>query len=178
LYEQFGSALAGDSLNQFYKMTLDSGVPVGRSFWVGIRQTDPEPIGIGIDYNNFNTRVMWDSLQTWVGSNLQGTLMMRLNLSKGNPVPFFLNESPTSVNGDLSIWPNPAGSEMLWWKHSGERNGDILIYDALGQLVFQSTYEGQTGQFQLPFLPASGVYKVIFKGRTGGFYQSQSCRIP
>lgn len=156
LYEQFGSALVSDSLNGFLKIPLDSAIAVDKTFWIGLRQTDPEPIGLGIDYNNFNTRAMWDSLQYWVPSNVQGTLMMRLTLSKGSPVPLQVN--PTA--GDAAratVWPNPVTGNGIHWKTSGNQEDlSVQLYDGLGRGV--ASGNGQDGYLRIPDNLPDGIY--------------------
>lgn len=156
LYEQFGSALVSDSLNGFLKIPLDSAIAVDKTFWIGLRQTDPEPIGLGIDYNNFNTRAMWDSLQYWVPSNVQGTLMMRLTLSKGSPVPFQVN--PTDADAArASVWPNPVTGNALHWKREENQNGQpVQLFDGLGREV--ASGDGQDGYLRIPDHLPDGIY--------------------
>lgn len=169
LYEQFGSALVSDSLNGFLKIPLDSAIAVDRSFWIGLRQTDPEPIGIGIDYNNNNTRIVWDSLQFWVPSNVSGTLMMRVNLSKGNPIPFSETPSVMPVGPQLQIWPNPTVGDYLHWKFDATESQQIEILDIQGRVIFSDQDLGDTGTIFLPGDFPNGLYTIRFINSTGTY---------
>lgn len=162
LYEQFGSALVSDSLNGFLKIPLDSAIAVDRSFWIGLRQTDPEPIGIGVDYNNNNTRIVWDSLQFWVPSNVTGTLMMRVNLSKGNPVPFSETVSGESSKHAIHLWPNPASGNELNWKFEMPGLNRIEIMDSQGRLLLSEKLKLEAGVISLPNDIPNGIYNIIF----------------
>jgi len=167
LYEQFGSALVSDSLNGFLKISLDSAIAVERSFWVGLRQTDPEPIGLGIDYNNNNTRISWDSLQFWVPSNVGGTLMIRLNLSKGNPVPFSWDTHQVEDQTQIAVWPNPTQGNSFQWSTQNGPIHRIELYDLQGRVLSTEKVDSDSGRINLPATIDSGLYNIVFYNKSG-----------
>ena len=167
LYEQFGSALVSDSLNGFLKISLDSAIAVERSFWVGLRQTDPEPIGLGIDYNNNNTRISWDSLQFWVPSNVGGTLMIRLNLSKGNPVPFSWDTHQVEDRTQIAVWPNPTQGNSFQWSTQNGPIHRIELYDLQGRVLSTEKVDSDSGRINLPATIDSGLYNIVFYNKSG-----------
>jgi len=144
IYEQFAAALVLDSVNSFFKIALDSLIPVGNTFWVGLKQTDPEPIGLGLDFNHNNTRIMWDSLQVWVQSSVSATLMIRLLLSKGEPVPFGMNKKGEAGAG-FQIWPNPFQGNKLFWKQDLVSHGYFHLFDLMGRERTVYFFEGSKG---------------------------------
>lgn len=167
IYEQFAAALVSDSINGFLKIPLDSSIAVGTTFWVGLRQTDPEPVGIGLDFNHNNTRIVWDSLQNWVSSNVNGTLMIRLILSAGNPIPFDA-EDTLSASGEVQVWPNPVqGSEIQWGNFSSGTFSRIKLLNSIGQVLLQSEIQGGEGRLHLPPMLPDGVYLLEFSGPEG-----------
>ena len=157
LYEQFSAALIPDSLNQFHSIALDSMLAVGRSFWVGIRQTDPEPIGIGLDFNHANTRMVWDSLQTWVKSNVSATMMVRLVLSKGTTIPAH-TFTDTQESTFFTVYPNPIADYTLNWFRSDIGPAIFTLYDLQGKAQWEWPTQEAQGTTILPASISSGIY--------------------
>lgn len=135
LYEQFAAAIVGDSINQFFYVKFDSLIPVNTRMWLGIRQTDIQPIGIGVDFNNANTAIKWDSLQNWVPSQVNGTLLLRPVLSGGQPIPY--GRERDQIGEGVNIYPNPvrAGGQL----HLSEAGEILNLISATGQEIFLNT---------------------------------------
>lgn len=177
IYEQFSAALIPDSLNQFHTIALDSMIPVGRAFWVGIRQTDPQPIGIGLDFNHANTRAVWDSLQTWVKSNVLGTLMIRLILSKGTVVPV-ATDAMIEGDSEFSVYPNPVQNQTLNWYRRNTGTATCTLYDMQGKSHYAFDIEAHKGSTNLPDQLPTGIYILTYRNQQTNFIQRVRVHIP
>ena len=114
------------------------------------------------DYNNNNIRIVWDSLQFWVPSNVTGTLMMRVNLSKGNPVPFSEMPWVERPNEVIQLWPNPSLGNELHWKCNLPELNRIEIIDGQGRLLVSQKVQSEAGVISLPADITNGIYNIVF----------------
>mgnify|MGYP003580112186 CR=1 FL=1 len=58
----------------------------------------------------------------------------------------------------LSLWPNPAGSQ-LYFSRSTPEPVDLRMFDATGRLVLEQTVKATTGDIDVSFLQP-GIYLV------------------
>ncbi|MDX2246679.1 MAG: hypothetical protein SF052_07890 [Bacteroidia bacterium] len=103
----------GSSPNHFQRYALSAPLAVPETFWVGVQQTDTDPLGVGFDYNYDNdSYTYWDSLGHWVNTRLGGCLMIRAEMYNTTPLPTGLDK-PLSVP-EVKIFPHPiSGNEVI-----------------------------------------------------------------
>ncbi len=151
-----------DSLYEFHTYYLDSIVPVSGIFYVGWIQTTDDNLNIGLDrYNNARENIFYNTSGEWMGSLVEGSLLIRPVLGKkihDYPVP------PVKSSNTLIIQPNPAKSayfvKLLIPKDfcSLSDYDDLIvnIFNLYGQSILTSRFKEN---FYIPQL-SKGMYIV------------------
>ncbi|MEZ4774515.1 MAG: T9SS type A sorting domain-containing protein [Bacteroidia bacterium] len=96
----------GNTPNHFQRFPLSTPLQVPQTFWVGVQQTDTEPLGVGFDFNYDNDAyTFWDSLGHWVNTRMGGCLMIRAEMYNTTALATSIEKSvsPPLVN----LFPNP-----------------------------------------------------------------------
>lgn len=122
-------------------------VPVGETFYVGMRQINEERLNIGFDKNHNNQDNIFFSVDggnSWNNSNFEGSLMMRpiinSNLNYLLGVPEFIKEIEEI---EVNLFPNPAQTEFTVQTSFG-KPVDIIVFDLNGRKVLQGKTEQKT----------------------------------
>lgn len=168
LISQIGTAkvIYGDSLNHFQRFELDQPVVLPDTFWVGIKQADGLPVGVGYDRTTTRHFTYWDSAGVWTLSRLGGSPMIRPEIripETSTAIASILNTSDLS----LSISPQPSEHKLVS-VHLGEalNSSEISIFDIQGRLVTKYQYGGSSLseiQIHIPEIN-SGLYWLKVKG--------------
>ena len=165
LYEQYGgmNVSYGEGRNNYIRLSLDSIIPLPDTCWIGLTQPDNVPIGVGFDLNrNAGTTIFRDSLGSWQPFFVNGSLMIRPELS-GTPLVL------SRYNENTPVWklaPNPA-SDYFWITSSDifHPNISLSIQNAMGQKISaESIFEGNRIGCFISDLP-SGWYFVTILNR-------------
>lgn len=140
--------------NIFWRQKLTKPTAVGKTFYIGWRQSSAAVIAAGLDKNtNSGGKMYYNVNGTWTrNTSIVGNLMMRPIFGQG------ANQNPTGLEEprELSIYPNPTqGSFVIEGQIS-----QLVIYDITGRPVrFASESSEEETRIQL-HQPASGMYIV------------------
>ncbi len=141
------------SLNSFNRYPLANPVVVDTLFWVGIRQIDGVPLGVGFDRNFGAAELYYEATNgDFVLSTNVGALMIRpefghkrLSVGQENPRPRLAPLVRTFPNpwreGDLAL--RLEGNE-------GFKNLHIKIYDLNGRIQFEQDWPAGGAIMHLP----------------------------
>lgn len=131
------------------------GLPAG-SFYVGMRQIDPEPLNIGFDRNTPHPDKVFFSLNggaNWTNSSLQGVPMIRPLIQTQDNINLSVEEQVKEIS--WGVFPNPTeGIVRIDWRSEGSFPGAVLV-DAQGRIIL--TVSSDNPQFDLSDAP-SGLY--------------------
>lgn len=175
LHEQFSNVNYGITENSFFvrypiKNTATQKlepIAVQDSFIVGVIQLDDKLLGVGYDFSyNNNARVTYDSAGVWRNSQLNGTLLIRPELTSGSV--FSSRSTLAKRTVSLQLYPNPTQAN-----HSIFLKGlppdtyariEWILSDATGRIIHQvETVPGtQVAQLQLPNI-TTGIYSLQTK---------------
>ncbi|MEM6632203.1 MAG: T9SS type A sorting domain-containing protein [Bacteroidota bacterium] len=170
LYNQSGFQVTyGDSLNHFERYELAEPVLLPDTFWVGLRQIDGVPIGIGLDRNATPGFLYWDSIGVWTQSKITGLPMVRAEIQQEGNFP---TASTPSILSQISIFPNPLPSfQRDLFLETGPLfgKGYLSLYDVEGRKIWerQRDFHGtQAISLDLPASLKAGIYffQVRFAG--------------
>ena len=172
------------SLNEFARYQLLAPVLVPETFWVGVRQSDGMPLGVGFDRQCLSGKTYFeDANGDFVLSSNSGCLMIRPEFAK---VREPLAAAPTGVAQrpyKVQMFPNPLRGGPLTVALEGPeplRKVETALYDLQGRNLFTEKrgYTSGTYDFNLrPGLPAA-MYMVRINGQTrSGKSVSLSARI-
>jgi len=137
-------------------------LPVGCDYFLNVTLT--EGAGEGFVYNLHYRNFLAVGAQGYV-SAASPTLQNRF-------IIVGCVEDPTSVSkleiARLSVYPNPATDliKIEMPKSSEITSGEILVYNALGQITGRQTVLSNTAQIDCSKWP-SGVYQIILNGKDG-----------
>ena len=148
----------GDSLFRFVTYHLDTAVPVLGTFYVGWIQETNHNLNIGFDANNnAGNRIFYNTTGSWENTSFQGALLIRPVMGKK------LKESPVQKSASIdlfNLYPNPNHSGIISFKflqypkynatpyQVGVKDEvlqqmEIVVYNLVGQKVYQSQYQPQ-----------------------------------
>ncbi len=159
----------GTSANQFIRYPLIREVVVPDTFWIGLRQTDGIPIGMGLDRNNFEPKVYFEN------SNVQfqqafnrGTLMMRPEF-KVPVATVSTRPAVAATNVVVKIYPNPIQSGLIGLRIADAgalRSVSFQLLDLQGRTLqaWQTDRPGSDFQLELGQQPAAGIYWLRVAG--------------
>jgi len=169
LISQIGTTkvIYGDSLNHFQRFAFDQPVVLPDTFWVGIRQTDGLPIGVGYDRTTTRYFTYWDSAGVWTLSRLGGSPMIRpeIRIPKTSTA---ISSTVKPSDLPLSIYPQPSEGKLVNIR-LGETlyEAEISLIDIQGRLVTKYQHHGSL-RSQIPLhIPEinSGLYWLRIKGK-------------
>ena len=164
----------GDSLNHFERYKLNEALLLPDTFWVGLRQIDGVPIGIGLDQDAATGFLYWDSVGVWTLSKVAGLPMIRPEIRSEGSIPTSTAFGITPSG--LSLFPNPLASsqrKVFLRTPSLIGKGDVDLFDANGRKVFRRKmdFAGQKLlSLDLPAFLNAGIYlcKVRYTEKGGG----------
>jgi hypothetical protein len=147
-------------------------VAVGETFYVGWRQVDPEPLGVGLDMNivnNDKTFYSIDSENSWPNSTYEGSVMMRPIFSTSyDPFLGIREESKEEIVSAAILYPNPTTALVNIQVDNANYNG-VEVYNLQGLLV-DHTINKQVdlsnhpaGMYIFKLKGSPQIYKVIKK---------------
>jgi len=144
-----------DSINEFVNIALDTTILVDGTFYIGWEQTSNRLMNVGFDRNRYsNQKIFFNTLYGWQNSNVIGSLMMRPLLGKSLPET---SVKSLKAESKLFLYPNPTSGQFYIQNLETQMNGQILIYNYLGSLVYQNTLNKES--FNVSNL-SKGVYMV------------------
>jgi hypothetical protein len=111
-------------------------------FFVGWRQVDADRLNIGFDRNNDQSANTYYSLNggaSWIGSSLEGAMMMRPIFSTAGNADLAVEEEPLVINWQL--YPNPATDIVSVRLDNGLPFNGVEIFDQFGSVVASSSEE-------------------------------------
>ncbi|WP_300665183.1 T9SS type A sorting domain-containing protein [Fluviicola sp.] len=150
IYED-GRGIYTDYILKDTRLSLPAG-----SFYVGMRQIDPEPLNIGFDKNNVHSDKVFFSLNggtSWTNSSLPGVPMMRPLILTQDNIDLSVEERTKEIS--WGVFPNPTeGIVRIDWRSEEPFPGAVLI-DAQGRILLNVSSENP--QFDLSDSP-SGIY--------------------
>lgn len=159
----------GNGNNAFVRYQLIRPVEVPSTFWVGLRQTDGQPIGIGFDKNSTDNSVYYEnSLAEFQLSTNVGRLMIRPEF--GTNVILASNPEPAASNALIfSIAPHPVTGSDLQLVFAGTgRSGlhDFRLTDLQGRelQVWENLPASRTVILPLPQGLGGGIYLLQATG--------------
>jgi hypothetical protein len=162
----------GDQPNHFERYVLSKPLPVPQTFWVGIQQTNPLPIGVGFDENyDSSNKTYWDSLGFWVNTNLKGSLMIRPEMYNTASLPAS-NNPPLDFQSRVNIFPNPISDRRVNIALEFEEPGfsyRARMVDIMGREILnisQNRVNHTELTFELPAGLQPGVYLWIHEIQT------------
>jgi hypothetical protein len=157
-----------DGYTQFHFHALDQplALPAG-TYYAGWVQSDPETYDVGNDKNtNNNPAKLFYSLgsgQSWLQSETTGSVMIRPYMKAGEDnVWEGVQEDESS---DLTIYPNPASSQLLLQNPNGQRL-TWKMWNSQGQCLDQGTDANSLIQWDVESF-ASGLYLITIEGPNG-----------
>jgi hypothetical protein len=141
------------TLNSFNRYALSNPIIVDTLFWVGIRQIDGVPLGVGFDRNFVDASVYYEALSgDFVRSSNPGTLMIRPEfghraLSVGQTKPHIATAIGIQafphpwVDGDLTIRLSDA---------KGLKDLQVRIFSLEGRLLYAAGWPAGSTTLSLP----------------------------
>jgi len=163
----------GAGLNAFKRYPLSVPLLVDTLFWLGLRQVDALPVGIGFDRNFTDTQVYYESSNgDFVPSTNRGTLMIRPEFARRTSAPvsaipqeelpkaemLILAPNPGGINGRKIIWK---GTNPLVW-------GCVDVFSMDGRRLDHSDWVPSASEHLIPaeLWMEPGTYLVRFCGKT------------
>ncbi|WNJ19875.1 hypothetical protein [Pontibacter sp. G13] len=152
----------GELPNHFERYEFPTPVAVPDSFWVGIRQNNAIPVGVGFDLNTDGDRyTYWDSAGVWTNSNLGGTLMIRPEFYNGRPDPVSISSAKTEWTAP-KLFPNPIseGLVRISCQDLPHTQYAVRLIDLQGREVWHWNAAGNSSEYQLmlPHYFTDGLY--------------------
>jgi hypothetical protein len=163
----------GTSLNEFIRYQLIAPAIVPQTFWVGIRQADGQPIGMGFDKNSRERRVYYENADAefQLSTNV-GALMIRPEFKTPTP-PVGVNPEMEVAPLVFEVAPQPIRENRIRLVFSAELGGlrdmTFQLVDLQGRTM-QQWSGGMTGrEVVLPVADglADGIYLLQVNGRDG-----------
>jgi hypothetical protein len=160
----------GDGLNHFRRYPLNNPIVVGPVFWVGLRQVDAVPVGIGFDRNLDVAPVYYESANgAFVPTANAGTLMIRPEFARQNNPS--ASSSPSALDVPrLRLYPNPGGPGGRTLSFEGPvkfKHARVAVYAANGLQVWASDWSQSSRALVIPYsvLDQAGIYLVHFQSQ-------------
>jgi hypothetical protein len=162
----------GDMPNQFIRYPLIKQVRVPSTFWVGLRQSDGRPVGMGFDKNTAQRRVYYEnSSGKFLLSSNVGALMMRPEFKyPSGPVGVAPALSRPSL--EFRVAPNPATGgrlRMIFPDGKPLRSVTAELTDLHGRLLqsWESDVDGRELNLPLADAVPGGLYLLHLRARDG-----------
>lgn len=149
-----GMAVVYDSsLNSFNRYPLPNPVVVDTLFWVGLRQIDGIPLGVGFDRNFGSSPIYYESLNgNFVPSTNVGNLMIRPEFGHRRLV--VSTQAPMTVAGPrLQAFPHPWRSGDMTLRIEGAEGAKglrVRIHDLSGRLLYDQAWPTGSPTMTLP----------------------------
>lgn len=162
----------GTGMNEFVRYQLISEVVVPTTFWVGMRQVDGQPIGLGFDRNSTEGRIYFEnSTAEFQRSTNVGTLMIRPEFRTPQAaVSTPEAASASTIAFEIAPQPIQAGEIRLVFPQ-GSRLNDMRfqLTDLQGRVLQVWENISATREVVLPIGSAwsDGVYLLQASGRDG-----------
>lgn len=164
---------APDSLDKFSVYPLSKALLVGDSLFIGIQQTGPVPIFIGLDKSqDTGDRIYYNTSGVWEhNSRVTGSLMLRPVFGSSDDIITGIDES---TKLPLSLYPNPISSPRIRIQGDLTEVHEIKVFDLSGRLIDSKFDKSQKvvefsaaarGIYIIQLNTASAVYtkKIILK---------------
>ncbi len=131
--------------NGFYEYPLDAKLLVNGTFYVGMRQLDPDRLNVGFDLNtNARSAIYYNTSGTWLNTGFEGALMIRPVFAYPGDYVVSVDE-PEAVMPHFEAYPNPsAGTVHIRIDDPFSAHYTVRVYDLSGRLVHQGPYTGTT----------------------------------
>lgn len=157
--------------NIFRYYELDAPVEVSGVIYVGFVQDSNAELNVGLDKNtNANPSRLFYQLGiggSWQSSTIQGSLMIRPVFKSGKSGVWNSVEDLDSDDQGLSIYPNPA-STQLYVQTAGFNGGaEVQVFDLNGRMQMQTTLNNTGESIDISELPA-GMYVLRLEDRQSG----------
>lgn len=168
----------GSSANEFIRFQLIREVEVPERFWVGLRQVDGWPIGVGFDKNAQGKRIYFENnLSEFQLSNNVGCLMIRPEFR--NPAtPLAIPRSQDFALLQFKVYPQPLqGNQLNLLLDAGQswKDGEAELVDIQGRSLQAWSLSNNSlhSQLEVNRVHAAGIYflKVRAKGANGALLQ-------
>jgi hypothetical protein len=153
------------ALTDFADQPTPIALQANERFYIGWQQASSTPVPLGFDRNSDARPYTWVAPGggNWAAIDLEGAVMMRPVLGL-TPPPASQQQLPRLAS--LQIYPNPSSEfvyvELPQWTSQGE----LCLYNALGQIVQQSPIEAQQTKLSIGHLP-SGYYHLVQRSAQG-----------
>ena len=161
----------GSSSNEFVRYQLIREVEVPTKFYVGMRQTDGSPIGVGFDKNTSQQRIYYENnLAEFQLSNNIGALMIRPEFR--SPDAPLANQQALAENvARFKVAPQPVRGNSIgvYLEEFGKyRSVELELRDLQGGLVHvwqPNNVVGRQLTLDLPVRPSQGMYLLRMKAK-------------
>ncbi len=163
IYSQQGvKPIYTDSLNKFAYIKLDKALFIDGTFYIGWKQVSSDMLNVGFDRNiDSQSKLFYNLSYSWMGSSLEGTLMLRpvFGADNGPTTDVVPIATPTSV----VLYPNPATDEITVSVDQNLVSQPVMVFDMTGKLVKQLIANQQSNIGELP----NGLYLVKVQTKNG-----------
>jgi hypothetical protein len=113
----------------------DATVILSGTYFVGIEQTSPDPLNIGLDRNtNFRQHQYYNYTGTWFQTQFDGTWMIRPVYESCPYDPLAITENVISNDAGVKVFPNPSNGvfQFRWY---GAETGNYRLTDLSGKIL-------------------------------------------
>ena len=155
----------------FQRFSFINPQPVETTFWLGIRQTDNKPLGVGFDKHAVSGKVYYESGDgSFTPTSLDGALMIRPEFG-GQTTPSVAVAEADLATSHLELFPHPV-TDGRFQVRLGEdllRDARFRLYDLQGRLIWE-TFERQVAYiFSLEIQGdlESGIYLLEVEAKNG-----------
>ena len=142
------------SLNAFHRYALNNPIVVDTTFWVGIRQVDQMPLGVGFDRNLNAAPFYYEAISgAFVPSTNQGSLMIRPEFARKRTISTGQQPAQELISAQLLAFPNPwnGGPLKLQLQNMGvPREATLKIMALDGSLLWNAAWPKGSQEAQLP----------------------------
>jgi hypothetical protein len=161
------------TLNAFHRFVLNNPLEVKSQFWVGMRQVDQMPLGIGFDRNLHVSPMYYEANNgDFVLSTNLGSLMIRPEFARKRPLP----AGTLAGTEHFLLWdlyPNPLDHTALHARianGNGIRGAKLQVFDMRGTSVHEMEWPNGQANIELPrdVFQVPGLYLVKFEGLSKG----------
>jgi hypothetical protein len=182
-YRQFVgmSVEYGPYLGYFQRYRIDSLLPIdtGKTYFIGLRQSDANSINVGFDLSEPSTNDIYrDSVGFWRKSNLKGTLMIRPEFLSGKySRPVTARDGFTVLEEGIKVFPVPSTGPSISFrlpKRLQALAGEASMLDLAGRFCTTERWVAgrNPNQMSIPSDLPNGVYLVRFT-IAGEVYQTK-----
>jgi len=123
------------SLNKPHEYDLSTPVPIDGDFYIGWQQKSELRLNVGFDMNrNSEENIFYNIFGAWENTSFNGSLLMRPLIGHLKPNAIKTNRS---VTNELTVFPNPASSNIFFSGIESENIKAIRIFNSIGKIVYQ-----------------------------------------